>query len=135
MQQLVGGVMGPVQGWVIDRFGPRTLMQAGIVLLGVGFFVFGQVHSLLAFYGAFLLISVGWTLSGFFPITVAVVNWFERRRALAMSTMSVGFALGGVAIPLVALSLEELGWRHTADLSGILIVVIGLPPCRLFRGR
>jgi sugar phosphate permease len=135
MQQLIGGVLGPGQGWIIDRFGPRTLMQIGVVILGVGFILFGQVHSLLAFYGSFVVISIGWTLSGFFPLTVAIVNWFERRRALAMSTMSVGFAFGGVAIPLVAFSLEQFGWRHTAVGSGILIMAVGLPLTQLFRSR
>src|SRR5439155_18627253 len=43
MQQLISGVLGPGQGWIIDRFGPRTLMQAGIVILGVGFILLGQV--------------------------------------------------------------------------------------------
>ena len=61
-----------------------------------------EKQSLATFYCAIVLFGLGAQLTGFFPVTVAVVNWFERRRARALSTMSIGFAVGGVIVPLVA---------------------------------
>jgi MFS family permease len=111
------------------------MMRVGIILLGVGFILFARVHSLPAFYGAFVLMSVGWTFCGMFPLSVAIVNWFEKKRARAISTMSIGFALGGVAVPLVAYSLNHFGWRDTATASGVLIIVLGLPLTQVMRRR
>jgi MFS family permease len=49
--------------------------------------------------------------------------------------MSIGFAFGGVVVPAVALSLETFGWRETAFVSGIVIIVTGLPLVQLIRRR
>ncbi len=133
--QLLGALVSPIQGAIIDRIGPRAIMRIGIVAFAIGFFMLSQVHSLLAFYLAFAVLGVGFRLSGFFPLTVAVVNWFERKRARALSTMSLGFAVGGVLVPLVAYSLETLGWRTAAFGSGILMLAIGLPLVQVFRHR
>src|SRR5688572_21770507 len=58
LQQLQMGLMGPGQGWLMDKFGPRPMMRVGIVILGIGFMLFGLVNSLAAFYGVFLFMSV-----------------------------------------------------------------------------
>jgi sugar phosphate permease len=135
LQQLESGLLGPVQGWIIDRFGPRAIMRVGLVIFGVGFMLLSQVQSLPAFYAVILTMAIGNTLSGFFPLTVAIVNWFERQRARALSTMSLGLAVGGLVVPLVAYSLETLGWRGTAFASGVMIIAIGLPLAQVIRRR
>ncbi len=133
--QLIGGVMSPIQGAVIDRFGPRAMMRLGMVAFGAGFIALSQIDSLLGYYGAFFLLGVGLRLSGFFPLSVAVVNWFERRRARALSTIGLGFAVGGLLVPVVAFSLETFGWRETAFTSGVLMIVLGLPLVQVIRHR
>ncbi|MPZ49308.1 MAG: MFS transporter [Dehalococcoidia bacterium] len=135
LQQVESGLLGPVQGWIIDKFGPRPVMRVGVTLLGVGFMLMSLVHSLPAFYGAFFIMALGASLSGFFPLTVAVVNWFRRFRSFAISTMSTGFAAGGLMVPIVAFSMEEFGWRSTAFASGILVLMVGLPLVQVIRRR
>jgi sugar phosphate permease len=135
IQQVEAALIGPVQGFLIDRFGPRSVMRVGVVIFGIGFMLFSRVESLMTFYFAIVLFGLGAQLTGFFPVTVAVVNWFERRRARALSTMSIGFAVGGVIVPLVALSLEAAGWRTTAFASGVLIIVAGIPLVQIMRHR
>jgi MFS family permease len=49
--------------------------------------------------------------------------------------MSLGFAVGGLVVPLVALSLEELGWRETAFASGVLVIILGIPLAQVMRRR
>jgi MFS family permease len=49
--------------------------------------------------------------------------------------MQTGFAVGGLCVPLVVLSLENLGWRNTAFLSGILILCIALPLSTLIKHK
>ena len=133
--QLIGGVMSPIQGAIIDRFGPRAMMRVGMVAFGVGFIALSQIDSLFGYYAAFLLLGIGLRLSGFFPLSVAIVNWFERRRARAMSTMGLGMAVGGLLVPAVAFSLENFGWRESAFGSGVLMIVLGLPLVQVIRHR
>jgi sugar phosphate permease len=127
LQQIENGVLGPAQGWLIDRFGPRLSMRAGVLLFGAGFILFSQVHSLTGFYVSYLLIAIGSSLSGYFPFTVAIVNWFNSRRARALSTMQTGGAIGGLFVVIVAFALETYGWRNTALVSGIAVILLGIP--------
>ncbi|MCC2676160.1 MAG: nanT [Ramlibacter sp.] len=133
LQSIEGALLGPALGWIIDRFGPRAIVQAGIVLFGLGFMALSQIDTIGGFYGAILLIAVGASLSGYFPLTVAVVHWFHRKRARALSIMSLGLALGGIVVPLVGWVMQTYGWRITAFGSGVLAIVAGLPLARVVR--
>ncbi|HUG16426.1 MAG TPA: MFS transporter [Thermomicrobiales bacterium] len=135
IQQAESGLLGPFHGWLLDRWGPRNVIRLGLVILGVGFMLFSQVNSLLTFYLAFTVMSIGMSLGGFMSITTALVHWFERRRATALAFMQTGGALGGVMVPLVAWSLTTNGWRATAFASGVLVIVAGLPLAQVMRNR
>ena len=79
--------------------------------------------------------SLGASLMGHLTITFTVVQWFERRRATALSMTSAGFALGGMAVPLLVLFMDAYGWRATAFASGIVVLVVGLPLTQVLRHR
>ena len=133
LQQMEVALLGPVLGWAIDRFGPKVFVRIGVVVFGIGLCLLSQVHSLPAFYGAFIVIALGSSLSGFFPLNVALIHWFERKRARALSAMSIGLAFGGIMVPLVASSLTTFGWRPTALASGILAIIVGVPLALVIR--
>ena len=133
LQQMEVALLGPVLGWAIDRFGPKVFVRAGVVVFGLGLCLLSQVHSLGAFYGAFIVIALGSSLCGFFPLNVALIHWFERKRARALSAMSIGLAFGGIMVPLVAESLTTFGWRATALASGLLAIAVGLPLALVIR--
>ncbi|GAB4323941.1 MAG: MFS transporter [Dehalococcoidia bacterium] len=125
MTRVESGILGPLQGWAVDRFGAGFMVRIGVTLMGLGFLAFSQINSLPMFFGSYFLIAVGSSLAGFMTLTVAVVNWFERKRALALGLMSTGFAVGGLIVPLVVFSMDTAGWRWTAFGSGILVLVAG----------
>jgi MFS family permease len=77
--------------------------------------------------------AVGVSMGGFMSIATTVVNWFQRRRATAMGIVHVGMGIGGLFVPVVAWSLSAYGWRTTAFVSGLLILVVGVPLAQLFR--
>ncbi len=133
LQQMEVALLGPVLGWLLDRFGPKVFVRAGVVIFGAGLCLLSQVQSLPAFYGAFIVIALGSSLCGFFPLNVALIHWFERKRARALSAMSIGLAFGGIMVPLVASSLTTFGWRQTALASGILAIAVGLPLALVIR--
>jgi len=135
LQQMEAAILGPLLGWLIDRFGPQGIIRFGIVVFGCGLMLLSQTDSLLAFYGAFLVIAVGASCCGLFPINVALIHWFERWRARALSSMSIGLALGGISVPAVAWSLSTHGWRVTAFASGVIAIVVGLPIAMVIKRR
>ncbi|MCC6474433.1 MAG: MFS transporter [Burkholderiales bacterium] len=135
IQQVENALLGPIQGWLVDRFGSRAMVRSGVVMLGIGFILLSRVESLTGFYAAFAVVAIGSGFSGFFPLTVAILHWFERKRARALSLMQLGGAAGGMAAPLVALSILAFGWRATALASGVLIIAAGWPLASLIRRR
>src|SRR4029079_770843 len=133
LQQMEVAILGPVLGWLLDRFGPKIFVRMGVVVFGSGLCLLSQVHTLPQFYGAFIVIALGTSLSGFFPLNVALIHWFERKRARALSAMSIGLAFGGIMVPLVAQSLTSFGWARPALASGILGISVGLPLAMVIR--
>jgi MFS family permease len=135
MARAESALLGPVQGWLTDRFGPRALMRVGMIVLGLGLILFSRIGSPVTFFVAFFLMAVGSSLGGYLPIAVAIVNWFQRRRALALGLTSSGSAVGGLLTPLVVASLTAVGWRWTALVSGVVVFLAGLPAAQIFRQR
>lgn len=129
------GILGPIQGWMVDRFGPRAVMQVGLVLFGVAFMLFSRIDSIATFYAVFILMALGASLGSFLSVTTAIVNWFDRRRSLALGLAMIGFAAGGLAQPLVVAAMDHYGWRSVAFASGVIIIAAGLPLTALVRHR
>ncbi len=127
MSRVESGILGPLQGWLIDKYGPRAVMRFGLAMFAIGFILFSQIQELWHFYGAFALMAVGSSLGGFLSITVAVVGWFDRARSRALGVSQLGFAAGGLVASGVILAITQIGWREVAFTSGILVAVIGLP--------
>lgn len=135
LTRIESGLLGPLQGWLVDRFGPRSILSIGTVIFGVGFILFGLVQSILTFYLTFALIAVGSSLGGFPTLMVSVVNWFQKHRSKAIALSQIGFSFGGLLVPIIILSLEVFGWRSTAIASGVIVMVVGLPLAQLVRHR
>jgi MFS family permease len=135
LQSVETALIGPVLGWLIDRFGEARLIRLGVIIFALGLMVLGNVDSLAGFYGAIVMIALGTSLSGYFPINVAIIHWFERKRARALSACGLGLALGGLAVPVIAASMSYFGWRMTAMGSGVLVLLVGLPLVSVFRYR
>ena len=113
LQSLEAAVLGPLLGWVIDRSGAKRMIIGGIIVFALGFMVLSRIETIGGFYAAIVIIAIGASFSGYFPLTVAVVQWFERKRARALSAMGFGLAAGGLAVPAVAWALSSSSWRWT----------------------
>jgi sugar phosphate permease len=135
MARAESGILGPIQGWLTDRFGSKALIRAGMVIFAVGFMLFSQIRSPATFIATFFLMALGSSLGGFLPVTVAIVNWFRRRRALALSLSATGMAMGGLLVQGVVVALARFGWRWTAFASGVVILMVGLPIAQVVRHR
>jgi len=135
LQSVESAIMGPLLGWFMDRFGPQNMIRVGVVVFAAGFFALSRIETIGDFYLCAVLLAIGASLGGYFPLTVALIQWFERHRARALSVMSMGLALGGLALPAIAWSMHQYGWRATAFASGIIALVVGLPLATVIRRR
>ena len=129
------GLLGPIQGWMLDRFGPRPIMRIGTLLFGGGLVLLGQIQELWHLFAVLTIIAMGTSLAGFLTINTAMAHWFVKKRARAMSVTSIGFASGALLSPIVAWSITEFGWRDTAMLSGIAAIIVGIPASHVFKRR
>jgi sugar phosphate permease len=135
LQSAESAIIGPLLGWLMDRWGPQSLIRWGIVIFSAGLLLLSQVDSVGTFYASAVLMAIGASLGGYFPLSVAIVHWFEKYRGRALSIMSSGLALGGLVVPAIAWSMQQWGWRATAAASGVLVLVVGLPLARIIRRR
>ena len=128
-------VLSPVQGVILQRFGARRTMRVGMILFGVGLIALSRVGSLWTFFGAFLIASVGTSLTGVLSLSTVLVNWFARRRATALALMNTGKSLGGIAVPAVAWAIGAWGWRPSLLVSGGIALTAGLALTQVMRTR
>ncbi len=135
LQSVESAVIGPLLGWVVDRFGSPVMIRFGVLIMGVGLCGLSQVQTLGQFYVCAVVMAIGTSFCGYFPLSVALVQWFERQRARALSIMSSGLALGGVAIPVVAWVMQTWGWRTAALASGLAAILVGWPLARVMVRR
>ena len=124
-----GAIEGPLAGYFIDRYGPRPMMLAGIILSGLGYMLLATVHSYAAFLAVYLgVISLAFS-AGFMHSPMVLANsWFIRRRAMAMTLISSAIGIGGTLItPVLAFTVAQWGWRYGAFITGIGLIVTGVP--------
>ncbi len=129
-------LLGPISGWMIDRFDPRILVGAGMTVTGGGLIILGVTNSLWIYYVANIVTALGLSVGGMLVMSVVINNWFRRRGTLAQSLMLLGFSLAGVfGVPLIVFLQSRLGWQHAAMWTGIGIIAVGLPCSMLLRKR
>ena len=135
LSRVEGALLGPLEGWLVDRLGTRKMVVIGYLVMGAGFIYYSQIQSIWQFYVAYLAISLGSGVGGWIAFVTLINNWFSRRRALAMSIAVSGIQLGGFLVPLLAWGIENHDFRLTALAIGIVLIVVALPASRFVRNR
>jgi MFS family permease len=128
-------LLGPVLGWLVDRFGSQGMVRLGVVLFGIGFMLLSRIDTLLEFYAAFVVIALGSSMFSNMLVSVSIIQWFEKHRTRALSALQFGGAIGGLFVFLVAWSIQVYGWRPTAFGSGVIAIVLGWPLASMIRSR
>lgn len=131
------GLLTPIIGRLADRHGPRLLMPVGALVLACSFFALAGVHAVWQFYVAYIIgrgISNP-VLIGVVPRTVAV-NFFRRRRNLALGLTSMARPVGGaINIQVISLIAVALSWRAAYQYMGFLMLAMALPLFFIMRRR
>ena len=132
---LAMGAAGFGWGALSDRIGPRPVVLAGAILLGLGLVLASRATSVLQFQLAFGLV-VGVAVGTFFtPMIAAVMGWFTQHRGLAVSLVSVGIGVAPMTMsPFAAWLITQMDWRE-AQLVLAALVWSTLIPAALFARR
>ncbi|MBI2761184.1 MAG: MFS transporter [Chloroflexi bacterium] len=124
--------LGAISGLLADRFGPRRVIAAGVLLIAAGLLTASRAQTL---WQVYLTYSVGVGLGvgfAYVPAVGAVQRWFVRRRGFASGLAVAGIGIGTLAAPPLAAGLIDLtDWRTTYVLLAALTLAVGLAAARL----
>jgi sugar phosphate permease len=145
LARLEVGLLGPIEGFFVDRFGPRRLMMIGLPIMALGYVLmskmgwlagFFNIDPLVAFFIVFILfITLGNGMGMSTPVTTAVANWFNKKRGLAFGILWSGVGLGGFFVPAVGWLVDRFGWSDATLIIGVALLFIALPIASVFRHR
>ena len=122
------GLLGFFAGWFIDRYGPRRLMLAGILMGGIAVIGLSQMTQLWHFYVFYLFNALGYMCGGPLPNQVLISRWFRKSRGKAMGVAYLGIGIGGMLVPQAARWLNaHLGWHLALMILGMAMIAIAFP--------
>jgi sugar phosphate permease len=125
---VVGPIFGFIAGWMVDRFGPRRLMMAGILMAGIALIGLGSISTLTMFYVFYFFNALGYVCGGPLPNQVLLARWFDKSRGMAMGIAYLGIGLGGAAVPWISNFLvRQFGWQSALRILGLIIISLALP--------
>lgn len=131
---IMQGLLSIVMGGFNDKFGPRVVLTVGAVLIGGGYLLTSQTHSiweLYLFYGVLVGAGLG---STFVPLTSTTAHWFVKRRGVMTGIVTSGVGIGALIGPPVANWLiGNYNWRVSYLLLGVIVLVGVLTASQLLR--
>lgn len=118
--------LSPVQGYLVDKFGPRLLIAFGCILSGAGWVTSAHATSLMSLYLTYgLLCGVG-TGIVYIGIVGCMVRWFPDRRGFATGMVAAGYGFGAIltTFPIDSM-LKASGYQHTLVVFGAILGIVG----------
>lgn len=134
---VIGALMAPLVGPLVDHYGGRWLMVTGALVTGSGFVLLSQVSAFWQFLLLrWLLVTIGGVLMCHMVVTVTISRWFVRKRGRAIAIAGLGQGASKVGIPFVTAVLFALvGWRQTWSVFGLLTLLLVVIPALIFMRR
>jgi len=124
----------PAFGFLVDRVGVRRLLLPSVTLMGIAVASMTLMQgNIWYFYGVFFAIT--FLGIGTLPLSYSrlVIDWFERRRGLALGVALAGFGVGGALVPEVTKTMINLhGWRSAYLLFSAAVLLVSLPLATIF---
>ena len=138
LTRVESGLIGPLEGYLVDKVGTRRMVFIGLVILGGAWIFFSRVENLWMFYLAYVLMAVGQGLGSWIPLMTMLNKWFISRRSSAIGWANVVSRFGALLlVPAIAWCVADMpgriGWQTTALILGIGILVLAGPLSLLIR--
>jgi MFS family permease len=133
LSYLVSGIVYIFSGILADRFGPRKVITAHVIIMGVGFMLMSQVSSVWEIY-LFYGVLIGSGAAASVPIFAVVPRWFESKRTAMVGIVSAGGGAGGLIMPFIATwLLTFINWHQAYLVLGVIYIVIALIAAQFFK--
>jgi MFS family permease len=134
---LVSAVLSPALGKLMDRRGPRVVMEMGVGLVGLGLLLAPSIHRPWHLYATLgVLVGGGSVCLAYTGQGLYLPNWFVRRRGLAMSIAFAGVGVGSIImLPWLQGVISRVGWRSACWTLGVIVLVVLAPLNLLQRHR
>lgn len=134
---IVSAALSPLLGKLMDRHGPRFVMEIGIVATAAGLLLATFSREPWHVYATLgMLVGAGTTFTGYTGQALFLPHWFVRRRGLALSVAFAGVGFGSIVmLPALQAFVERSGWRAGCTLLGVLVLVVLVPLNLLLRRR
>jgi len=120
------GVLAPLIGCLVDRFGSRKLIFSGVITVGLGLIVLSLTRSLAMFYGSFFLLAFGAAGCTSVVTMTAVANWFKKNVGIAFGVTASGFGASGLIVPLIVRLIDGYDWRTALIILGLGMWALGI---------
>ena len=134
---LVSAVLSPLVGRLMDRRGPRVVIEMGVGLMVAGLMLAPLVRQPWHLYATLgVLVGGGANCLGYTGQSLFLPNWFVRRRGLAMSVAFSGVGVGSIIVlPWLQDLIGRAGWRTACWTLGILVLALLAPLNLLLKRR
>ena len=134
---LVSAALSPSLGRLMDRRGPRVVIELGVMLIGAGLLLATLVSRPWHLYATLgVMVGGGSVCLGYTGQSLFLPNWFVRRRGLAMSLAFSGVGVGSmILLPWVQALIGRSGWRAACWAMGLLVLLLLVPLNLLLRRR
>ncbi len=133
---IIGGLLGPLAGRWIDRWGSRAVSIPGGILFGLATAGMATVNgSILQLYILFGLVGAFHSFSGTLAFMKLTSAWFTKRRGMALAmTSGIGTGIGaGISPWFIGYFIDHYGWREAYIALGLMIIVLEVPSFFLLR--
>ena len=123
---LISGLLSPLIGWGVDKYGSRVIMTVSLVIVAASFFLRAGMTELWHWYALSALLAVGFP-GTFLPIGKLVGTWFPATRGRMMGTAITGNNVFGlVGVPLMSLVIQTEGWRLAYAIIGAGVAIVAV---------
>ena len=123
------GLISPLLGRWIDRYGPRRIILPCMTIYGCAIISLSLLHShLWQFYVTCILLGLVGNGAAHLAYSRSISTWFQQRLGVALAFVMVGAGLGAMILPVVAQAvISRSGWRAAYLSLGVLALLLGLP--------
>lgn len=127
LRGLESGLLAPLIGMLVDRWGPRKLIFGGAIIVSLGLTLLSRTTSLGMFYGAFILLATGMSLCSGTVLMTAVANWFRKKIGMAMGIMICGYGCSGLLVPVIVKLVDRYEWQTAIAILAVGLLAVCLP--------